>query len=321
MEIPAIPKHETKRMRSLRTLNILDTEAEERFDRVTRLAKRLFNVPIALVSIVDENRQWFKSRQGLDASETPREISFCGHTILDKDIMVIENALKDHRFSDNPLVVDDPNIRFYAGCPLATNQGYNIGTLCLIDRIPRSLDLHDLESLKDLAKMIEEELSALAMSITDELTGISNRRGFFKISHYTFNMCKRLNTPMTLINIDLDKFKFINDTYGHCEGDRALKGMANILLKTFRDSDVIARTGGDEFCILCSNLSNENIQILIDRLQKNVGDHNSKARHTLDFSLGIMPFNPEIHTDMNSLVTDADRLMYANKTSGKNNNP
>lgn len=115
---PAFPLDEANRLATLRGLNILDTPPEERFDRLTRLAQQLINVPIAVVSLVDSNRQWFKSCQGLDASETPRNISFCGHAILDNELFVIPDALLDTRFSDNPLVTGAPNIRFYAGQPL-----------------------------------------------------------------------------------------------------------------------------------------------------------------------------------------------------------
>ena len=122
MQTPVIPKDEEERLRALRLLNILDTSDEERFDRLTRLAKRMFGVPIALVSLVDENRQWFKSCIGLEVRETPRDISFCGHSILGDDIFIVNDASSDVRFSDNPLVTDDPNIRFYAGCPLITRN-------------------------------------------------------------------------------------------------------------------------------------------------------------------------------------------------------
>jgi len=112
VKAPELPPDETQRLRALHSLRVLDTPAEERFDQITRMAKRLFNVPIALVSLVDSNRQWFKSRQGLDALETPRDISFCGHTILDEAVFIIENAIEDQRFADNPLVCGAPNIRF-----------------------------------------------------------------------------------------------------------------------------------------------------------------------------------------------------------------
>ena len=115
---PPTPVDELMRLETLRNLKILDTESEERFDRVTRLARRVFGTPIALVSLVDNDRQWFKSRQGIEVSETSREISFCGHAILDDEVMVVRDAHDDERFADNPLVTSDPSIRFYAGYPL-----------------------------------------------------------------------------------------------------------------------------------------------------------------------------------------------------------
>jgi GAF domain-containing protein len=120
---PSLPLDECERLDALRALGILDTEGEERFDRITRLAKRLFGVPIALISLVDQDRQWFKSRQGLDASETSREISFCGHAILKDSALVVSDTLNDERFHDNPLVTSEPSIRFYAGQPLRAPGG------------------------------------------------------------------------------------------------------------------------------------------------------------------------------------------------------
>lgn len=159
MQEPTIPSNEALRLAALRSLNILDTPPEERFDRITRLAQRVFDVPIALVSLVDTNRQWFKSCQGLDVSETPRSISFCGHAILHDIPLVIPDASKDPRFADNPLVTSPPNIRFYAGQPLKAGDGSRIGTLCIIDRKPHQLTQSDLESLRDLAVMVEDELN------------------------------------------------------------------------------------------------------------------------------------------------------------------
>ncbi len=130
MQTPDIPDYEPERLAALQRLNLLDTESESRFDRITRLAQRLFQVPIALVSLVDSDRQWFKSKQGLDACETGRDISFCGHAILGSGIFEIPDATQDTRFADNPLVTGAPDIRFYAGAPLQSADGFNIGTLC-----------------------------------------------------------------------------------------------------------------------------------------------------------------------------------------------
>ena len=157
MQEPAIPANEAERLAALRALQLLDTPAEERFDRITRIAQRLFNVPIALVSLVDGHRQWFKSRQGLDATETPRNISFCGHAILQDGVFHVPNAAADSRFLDNPLVTGPPDIRFYAGAPLASPDGHRVGTLCIIDRIPKTLSEEELRTLRDLGEWVEDE--------------------------------------------------------------------------------------------------------------------------------------------------------------------
>ena len=156
-----IPPNEVERLAALRALQLLDTPSEERFDRITRLAARLFDVPITLVSLVDANRQWFKSCQGLPVSETPRGVSFCAHAILGDDALVVPDARLDPRFADNPLVVGEPGVRFYAGQPLHDLTGHRLGTLCLVDRRPRHLDAPDLAALRDLAVWAEREINSL----------------------------------------------------------------------------------------------------------------------------------------------------------------
>ena len=137
---------------------VLDRGPEERFDRITRLAQRLFDTPIALFSVIDRNRQWFKSRQGLGAEETPRDVSFCGHAILGMDMLCVEDAWEDERFADNPLVVDAPFVRFYAGCPVRDARGLAVGTLCVIDHEPREFSAADRRALQDLAALLELEI-------------------------------------------------------------------------------------------------------------------------------------------------------------------
>jgi CheY-like chemotaxis protein len=155
-----VPDNEERRLAALRGLRILDTEPEERFDRVTRLAAALFDVPIAVISLVDENRQWFKSCVGLNARETSRDASFCAHVVYNQTPMIVADTFKDARFADNPLVTNEPRIRFYAGYPLTLNDGTCIGTLCLLDSRPRSLEMSDLEQLRDLADIALQELAA-----------------------------------------------------------------------------------------------------------------------------------------------------------------
>jgi GAF domain-containing protein len=197
MKKPDIPLDEENRLKTLRSLNILDTKSEERFDRLTRMAQRILNVPIALVSLVDEHRQWFKSCVGLTSKETPRDISFCGHAILDDKVFIVPDTAEDVRFADNPLVINEPHIRFYAGCPLRFTNGSRLGTLCIMDTQPRSLSNNDIETLKDLASTAERELAAIELPTIDELTKISNRRGFMMLSQHSLNFCTRQKVPAT----------------------------------------------------------------------------------------------------------------------------
>lgn len=157
--VPApIPADEDKRVAALHELHILDTAPEERFDKLTRIAATLFNVPVALVSMVDANRQWFKSTFGTNVCETSRDMSFCAHAILKHEVMIIPDALLDPRFAENPVVVNDPRVRFYAGCPLVLPDDSCIGTLCLIDVRPRVLDESEVKLLEDLAGLVRHEL-------------------------------------------------------------------------------------------------------------------------------------------------------------------
>ncbi|MBO0333486.1 GAF domain-containing sensor histidine kinase [Sneathiella sp. CAU 1612] len=158
MEIANLPKNEDQRLERLRGYNILDTAQETSFDSITRIISKTIGVPISLVSLVDEHRQWFKSHYGVDVRETSRDMAFCAHAILHEEVLVVENALEDVRFHDNPLVTGDPSIRFYAGAPLITPDGFKIGTLCAIDRKPRELSDDHETLLKELASIVIDEM-------------------------------------------------------------------------------------------------------------------------------------------------------------------
>jgi len=320
MKLPKIPDDEQVRLSQLRALAILDTPSEERFDCVTRMAKRLFGVPIALVSLVDENRQWFKSCFGLDVSETERSISFCGHAILNKSALVINDATLDERFFDNPLVIGEPYIRFYAGQPLRTLSGQGLGTLCIIDQTPRDFSDEDITMLANLAGMVEREIMAVQLTISDELTKISNRRGFLTLTRYCLEVCKRGSFPASLVFFDLDKFKEINDAHGHAEGDRALKIFADEMMRSFRTSDIFARLGGDEFVVLLTNTSTEGIQQLIVRFKASLRSRCTSdcLPYFIEFSFGFVDYEPLKHESIEDMLIEADKAMYENKKSKHN---
>ncbi len=315
MKAPKLPENENERLETLRALGLLDTPMEERFDRITRLARRLFDIPIALVSLVDENRQWFKSCMGLDVRETPRDISFCGHAILGDDVMVVENAGTDARFSDNPLVAGDPNIGFYAGYPIHASNGQAIGTLCLIDTKPRNLCAEELEIFRDLALIVEREITAVELATLDELTSISNRRGFLMLAEHGLNMCVRRNLPASLVVLDIDKFKAINETFGRREGDRALRSFTEQMKNNLRASDLFARISGNEFVILLTNTElAQAMQVMTDFTDILSEFNNRVCRgYDLAFSYGVVDFNASKHSTVEKMLSDADIIMYDQK--------
>lgn len=314
--IPApIPTEEPTRLSALHDLAVLDTVPEERFDRITRIARRLFDVPIALVSLVDTDRQWFKSCIGLDLTEAPRETSFCGHAIIDRATFVVEDACADHRFADNPFVTGEPGIRFYAGVPLAVGDGQLVGTLCVIDVKPRTFTEEDRQALRDLAGMVEQELSAVHIAMTDELTMIANRRGFLVAAAELLTSPGRAVGPATLVYVDLDGFKQINDRFGHAEGDRALALFSEALTTAFRSTDIVGRLGGDEFAVLLTDADGVTAQAALDRLRRVLDQRCAgiDVAYELEHSIGIVEFEPDHHLSLDALLAEADRRMYGDK--------
>lgn len=308
------------RLQVLQSLRVLDTAAEDRFDRITRLACKIFNVPIALVSLVDKDRQWFKSRAGLAAAETPRDVSFCGHAIAGTDVFVVNEASGDQRFCDNPLVTGDPKVEFYAGYPLTSPAGMRIGTLCLIDHRAREFSTDEQETLCELGAMVEAELFSAALATTDELTRISNRRGFQSIGDHVLALCRRVGTPARLVVFDLDGFKAVNDSLGHGAGDLVLVAFARSLLKTYRDSDVVARLGGDEFAVLLTNVDRVSFDSSLARLDNSLRQSMDDGRLALRvaYSAGCTLYDPQRHTDIAALLKAADQQMYRQKQAHKN---
>ncbi|WP_239953417.1 sensor domain-containing diguanylate cyclase [Pantoea sp. Z09] len=316
MRAPPHPANEAQRLGQLHDMKILNTPPEERFDRLTRLARRLFNTPIALVSLVEASQQWFKSVSGpFEAQSTPRDISFCGHAILQDDVMVVENTLRDDRFHNNPLVTGEPHIRFYAGCPLRGPGGVNVGTLCILGSEPRDFSADDRATLRDLAAMAEAELAAFQSATCDELTQITNRRGFMTLGQLVLNDCLLKQRPACLTFLDLDKFKQINDILGHREGDRALMDFADAMKVCFRHHDLFARLGGDEFVVLFNGLRQPEADALLADFERHLQQQSRSLnrRYALRFSSGVVEFDAAHSRSLEQMLEESDARMYAAK--------
>lgn len=306
---------ESQRVQKLHSLNVLDTPAEQRYDRITRLAKRLFDVPVCFVSLIDENRQWFKSKVGIDICETSREEAFCNQTIKCDDTLIIVDASKDPLFKDNPFVTNEPHLRFYAGYPIKAPSGEKLGGLCVVDYEPRIFSENDNQLLRELGLMVEEEIAANLLLCEDHLTGLLNRRGFEYRAQHLLDLCQMQGLTAALIYFDLDNFKTINDSEGHQAGDTALQQFGLILQNNFRESDLLGRIGGDEFVALIVNHNGGDQQQVMSRLEAAVVAYNSEMSETqrLQYSYGIAATHDKGDYELQQLYNAADEGMYLNK--------
>ncbi|MEH1807939.1 sensor domain-containing diguanylate cyclase [Nostoc sp.] len=328
-QVVTLPDNEAERLKALVSYNILDTLPEQAFDDLTAIAAYICKTPIALITFVDSDREWFKSKVGLTNSETPRDGSFCSHIILQpEDILVVPNAIKDDRFNNNPLVKGNLKIRFYAGVPLITPDGFAIGTLCVLDSIPHHLTYQQLDALRRLSRqaiaqmeLIQEvrnrkqaEIEGRQLLLIDELTGLHNRRAFFLMAAQQLKIAYRMKVCCWVMFIDLDGLKQINDTLGHDIGDALIIDAGRLLKQTFRNSDIVARLGGDEFIVFISSYFKDADSIQ-ERLQTNIANFNQQQNcsYKLSMSIGIERYSPDSNMSLEQLISRSDELMYAQK--------
>lgn len=334
-----IPANEAERLASLHRMQILSTPGEAAFDKVTYVAQHVFKTPMAWISIVDEHKQWFKSAVGVEIRETPRELSFCGHVAYHGETMVIENAAEDERFCDHPLVCAGLNIRFYAGRPLKNHEGYIIGSLCVIDTVPRTLTEEELRVLDYLGSWVESLFSGRGLStvvhnllrdldaakrdsLIDPLLNVWNRRAIMDIMRREEELAVRQGTALSILMVDADNFKRINDVYGHAAGDKILATIADTIRFALRSYDSIGRYGGEEFLVVLPHAGKDDGFKLAERLRSEVAMQRIMvAAETLrcTVSIGIASADAGEHQpDRRSLIADADHALLKAKDLGKN---
>ena len=332
-----LPKNEGKRLAALKRLNLLDTPLEERFERISRMVCRSLKVPIAAISLIDETRQWYKSIQGISATQSPRDGNFCAHAILKDEILLVPDALLDERFAEHPDVINEPFIRFYAGYPLSLSKDILVGTLCAIDTVPREMSSEDQDSLFDLSKMVESELVAIAISqaqleliqelseleriaMLDSLTRVWNRFGIDKLLDREWQHAIRNNSPLGLVMVDFDNFKKINDTYGHLVGDEVIQGGSRLILSALRSYDAIGRWGGDEFMLILPGADREQCIIILERILEVIKQNSvvtSSGEITISLSMGGVSVIPSREEASGHWVGKADNELMKVKRSGK----
>jgi diguanylate cyclase (GGDEF)-like protein len=448
-----LPAQETERLEKLRSYEILDSLPEEAHDRITRLAARMLDMPVAVISLVEGDRQWFKAQVGGTRNEIPRELSFCAHAICQDDVFVIEDTTKDPRFSQNPFVTGDPNVRFYAGAPLRTNDGLNMGTLAVLDSKPRTLSEDDKQNLTDFAAMVmdametrfiidranaaerrfidameslpngfvlydkddrlvicneryreiyaesadyivpgatfeeiirkgvengqypdaigneeawiaqriemhqnpgepieqhlpgdtwlrvqerrtsegglvgfrfditelkRQERELIRLAWTDSLTDAMNRHRFMDLAGKEVERARRRNSELSLLLLDADHFKQINDKYGHAAGDAILKGLVERWTRSLRSHDLIGRIGGEEFSIVLPDANAANAMCMAERLRKEIAElpfafEGQLLRVTVSIGVATLAAGE----DLPALMQRADKALYRAKEAGR----
>jgi diguanylate cyclase (GGDEF)-like protein len=337
MPAPALPVDEAERLEALHECHLINTPIEQGFERITRLTKRIFDVPIVAISLVDKDEQWFKSISGLEAWSTPREVSFCGHTILRDEVLVVEDARCDDRFSDNPFVKESPSIRFYAGCPVHSANDYRIGTLCIIDNRPRQLSSLDKSILKDIASLVDTEirnhhytynseqklyeLSAnKRKNLLDPVTKLWNRQGITEIIELQRKISHKTKSDFGVIQLSIDCYKTFLEENGEEAANDLLRSVTQCLINACRSEDSIGYLGGKEFLVVLPLKDNPDLLAVTTRIRKNLQEEQltkaGKVKITVTESAVV--YDQKKHPNILSLLMDAENGLREGRQLGGN---
>jgi diguanylate cyclase (GGDEF)-like protein len=333
--LPApIPENDSARVESLQRMLLSSLPNEEELDRVTRTAQRLFGAPIVLITLVDRDRQWFKSCIGLTVRETPRAISFCGHAIVQDEPLIVEDALSDDRFADNPLVLRKPKIRSYAGRTLRNSENFAIGTLCVLDRKPRKWSAEARQTLDDLGHWVEAifatthlshaqrtalaELELAKQDATmDPLLHVWNRCAIVDILHREAKRALRNHDPLSVLMVDVDHSDSSNKRYAHPTNDEVLEVAARAMRTAIRPYDAVGRYEGDEFMVVLPESDRTVAAVVADRLRRKIEDLSS-AFDSTNLSCKVSTGTASIEKSGGShavdvLVASADEALHSAK--------
>lgn len=318
MPAAAIPPHEAERLAALRSYGVLDGACDSVLDDVVQLAARLTSMPMALVTLVDSDRQVLLARKGIEISETPRDVSVCAHAILTPDQpLAVPDLTRDPRSADNPLVIGPPHLRAYLGIPLVNSEGFALGALCVLDEVVREHDANMVATMQSLARTVVTTLELRRvmrqvhnLALTDALTGLANRPALMDALARAIGQ----GAVFCVLCLDLDGFKGLNDSQGHAVGDLALTEVAQELRLACGPGDVAARLGGDEFCLL---LASDEAESKAERLRSGIARRMAAQGWAVTASIGGVTFRapPE---DAASALAQADARLYEAKRAGRN---
>ena len=343
-----LPINEAARLEALLNYQIIDTLPEDAYDDITLLASEICGTPMAAVSLIDSTRQWFKSKVGLAIPETARDNAFCAHAILEPDITIVSDTEADERFADNPLVTEEPWIRFYAGAPLLTQKGEALGTLCVIDQVQRTLTEKQINSLRALSRQVMaqmelrrhvglqeknqqilkeyqdtlERTNAMLQqqSLTDDVTGFNNTRFLHQYLDRCLSPTPGELEKLTLVFFDMDNFKQVVDKHGHLLGAKVLKEVAEVVHSYLDTEDRIVRYGGDEYIVILPGQAGEDAHSKTEAIRKGISStpylqlEEIHLRVTASFGLATFPNDAR---DKKQLLMAADQCLFKSKKEGK----
>ncbi|WP_460530365.1 sensor domain-containing diguanylate cyclase [Chitinimonas naiadis] len=327
------PANELQRLDALHSYPLLDTAEEAEFDLLAELAAELCGAPFAFISLVDEERVWYKAAHGLDMTQSPRDDSYCSWAVLEDQILHVPDLSQDARTASISATVGSPEFRMYSGANLISNDGFRVGTLCVLDTKPRGLSerqqallirlAHQVVSLMELRKRDKELEAALLVSQRlareDALSGLLNRRTLLELLDQEQQRSGRFNSPLSVVMVDLDHFKRVNDTLGHAMGDAVIRGVGKILREQIRMTDIAGRYGGEEFCLILPNTDSAGAARLAEALRGTIAathfednDYNTRVTASFGISTGYAGA-----PDANELLRKADTALYQAKANGR----
>ena len=317
---PEAIQRENDRLAALQQLDLLDTPRDEGFERIVRLIKQIFSIDIGIISLIDGHRQWYKACSGLSADEVSLEDTFCRCVVDCDEPVIVQDATQDARFLKHSAVTGEDHIRFYAGVPLRTKAGHMIGTVCAIDRRPRSFGSRDLGILQELAGAAMDRIDLMQSAATDSLTEAMTRRAFKQEADQLISVALRHQHELSCIVFDIDHFKQVNDQHGHAAGDAVLKAVASVCKATLGAGDLFGRIGGEEFAVVLPHVDRQGALAVAEKLRAAIalqpvhGDHG--VLH-VTASLGSSALSM-VSKDVETLLAQADAAMYRAKRGGRN---
>ena len=328
----------TLQMVEFQSNTVFHTPLEERFERVTRLARKLLNVSVVAITVLDEEKQWFKSVAGWNVTELPLKLSLCKEALGSGEVCIVEDLTNDHRFWDHPLVVRKPKFRFYASYPLQTADEGSSGSFCILDTMPRTMSGDELQAFIDFGEIAQTELLtdqrnatvtelisklgvARRAAMLDELTKVWNRQGADHLLRSLLAESKENGKEIAICMLDVDRFKHINDSFGHPVGDDVLRKLASNLVRCLRPSDIVCRMGGDEFMLILPEIDPTEAEHVVSRVHSATSGSPIRTRKgivTPTLSIGYATTAGDGPPTARELIERADQALLECKQQGRN---